>query len=132
MTTVHQLLTEHDMAIALTADLEIPVITGAPQAQGDLIVAPARPGLSARPTTKIPAGGIPLLRGNGGHTHLLIGDGTWTPGAPGSFDLGVLDVPAGGTAWLLHEEHGAAGIGAGTYRVGRQQEQWDQVRAVAD
>jgi hypothetical protein len=115
MTTVHQLLTEHDMAIALTADLEIPVITGAPQAQGDLIVAPARPGLSARPTTKIPAGGIPLLRGNGGHTHLLIGDGTWTPGA-----------------WLLHEEHGAAGIGAGTYRVGRQQEQWDQVRAVAD
>lgn len=127
MTTVHSILTDNNMLTVLADDLEIPVIAGLPQAQGDLIVVPVPKVTAGKP---IPAEGVPLLRGNGGHTHLLVGDGTWTP-APG-MELGTLTVPDGGEAYLIHEEHGGTGIGAGTYRVGRQQEAWEQVRAVAD
>jgi hypothetical protein len=132
MTTTHALLEEHNMSTNLTDNIDFPVIAGRSQAQGDLIVAPTKPGKSTREPVTIPREGIPLLRGNGGHTHLLIGDGTWTAGPVGAPDLGVLTVPDGGEAVLLHEEHGALGVGAGTYRIGRQQEQWDVVRVVAD
>lgn len=130
MATVHALLENNQMATTLADDFEIPVISGRPQAQGDLIVVPTRAGKSARAMGQIPADGIPLLRGRGGHTHLLVGAGMWTPGT--GMELGTLTVPDGAEAFLIHEEHGAAGIGAGTYRVGRQQEAWAEIRAVAD
>lgn len=47
--------------------------------------------------------------------------------------LGVLTVPPGATAYLVHtEEHGANGIGPGTYEIRRQREQADEIRMVAD
>lgn len=132
MSTVHQLLDTHNMSTALADDLDIPMVSGRAQAQGDLIVAPTRPGKSARPAKPIPTAGVVLVRGNGGHAHLLVGAGTWTPGAAGSLDLGVLQVPDGDEAFLIHEEHGALGVGPGCYRIGQQQEIWDEIRRVAD
>ena len=133
MSTVHALLTENNLSTALAEDLTIPVYSGESQVQGDLIVeAITNPGLSTRAAVRIPAKGIELLRGNGGHVHLLIGGGMWTPGPAEHADLGMLEVDDGETAWLIHEEHGGNGIGAGCYRLGQQEEMWDQVRRVAD
>ena len=132
MNTVHELLTENGLSTALAEDADIPVISGKAQAQGDLIVCPMRPGKSDRPSKPIPTEGIELLRGNGGHVHLLIGEGTWTPDTTRSADLGVLTVGDGETAFLIHEEHGGNAIGEGCYRLGQQEEMWDQVRRVAD
>jgi hypothetical protein len=132
MTTVHSLLESNQMSTQLADDLDIPTVTGRPQAQGDLIVVPTKPGKSARPTKPIPDSGVVLVRGNGGHAHVLIGAGTWTPGTADSLDLGVVQVPDGGEAFLIHEEHGALGVGPGCYRVGQQQEVWDEIRRVAD
>ena len=49
----------------------------------------------------------------------IIGEGTWTAGVWTS-DLGVLDVT--GTAYLVHPEHAALGIGPGRYALRRQRE----------
>ena len=116
----------------LDAQVDVPVLTD-PQAQGDLIVIPG----PATPvaTTPVPAAGVPVVRGeNGGNTHLLIGDGPvhFDDGTAGAQTLGVLTVPDRSTAYLIHPEHGATGIGAGTYVVRRQREQADEIRLVAD
>lgn len=132
MHTVHELLHENGLSTALAADADIPAIAGKAQAQGDLIVCPVRPGKTSRPSARIPTKGIELLRGNGGHVHLLIGDGTWTPDTTRSADLGVLTVAEGETAFLIHEEHGGNAIGEGCYRLGQQEEVWDTIRRVAD
>ena len=133
MNTVHELLSENHLSTALAVDADIPVYVGEPQAQGDLCIDPTKLGKSARPSVRIPQEGIELLRGmNGGHVHLLIGEGTWIPGVAGEADIGVLIVGEGETAFLIHEEHGANGIGEGCYRLGQQEEVWDKVRRVAD
>jgi hypothetical protein len=45
----------------------------------------------------------------------------------------VLDVAKGATAYLIHtDEHGANGIGPGTYRLTGKREQADEIRRVAD
>jgi hypothetical protein len=45
----------------------------------------------------------------------------------------VLDVPEGAVAYLIHtDEHGANGIGPGTYRLTGKREQADEIRRVAD
>lgn len=117
----------------LEAQAEVPVCTG-PQRQGDLIVLPTRAG--AETGAVVPAEGVPVVRGEaGGNTHLLVADGPvcWLAGTTAdALHLGTVTVPEGATAWLLHPEHGAQGIGAGTYRVRRQREQADVIRMVAD
>jgi hypothetical protein len=131
--------------VARMADLElldhldrqvtVPVLTD-PQAQGDLIVIPVTVGLfDKHATTALPAEGVPVVRGeNGGHTHHLIGEGPvcWAGNRDGAQTLGVLTVPADATAYVVHPEHGAAGIGPGTYVLRRQREQADVTRLVAD
>lgn len=47
-------------------------------------------------------------------------------------DLGTLTVPEGGSAYLMHPEHGAQGIGPGDYILRRQVEAAEQARLVAD
>lgn len=127
----------------LDAQVDVPVLTGRAQAQGDLIILP-RPNKAAA-GTPIPAAGALVVRAesSGGNTHSLH---SWD--GPGCFwdvrgggetggnvrlVLGVLTVPDGATAYLVHtEEHGANAFGPGTYEIRRQREQADEIRLVAD
>lgn len=112
----------------LDRELTIPVVSGL-QRQGDVIVVPTGGVAGGSP---IPTEGVAVVRGeNGGNTHLLLGDGTWTPDAAG-LRLGHLTVPDGGVAVLAHPEHGFNRIGPGVYEVRRQREQADEIRMVQD
>jgi len=121
----------------LLADAEVPVVTGM-QRQGDIIVIPAKPGADVG--APVPAAGVAVVRGeNGGNTHLLVGDLSdttavcWRETKGGDLlELGTVTVPVGAVAHLIHPEHGAQGIGEGTYRIRRQREQADEIRMVAD
>ena len=129
-----------DVPAHLVADAEVPVLTGA-QAQGDLLVLPtASAGTPA--WGPVPDGGVQLVRGEAtGNTHWLhrglAADGShsegvrWAPApaAPATDDggpplvLGLLHVPEGCTALLIHtDEHGANGIGPGRYAIHRKRE----------
>lgn len=143
MTTFADLLTPRgiDIPDGLIADADVPVLFG-PQRQGDVGIFP-RPKLGAaeqQSATRVPVDGIAVVQGEaatGSNTHLLLADGpcTWTPhrGAVGDVLLGVLDVPEGATAFLIHtDEHGANAMGPGTYRVVGKREQADELRRVAD
>lgn len=125
----------------LLADIDVPVLTGA-QRQGDVGIWPTA---TASPVmqqhmTPVPANGIAVVRGEstGGNAHILHADGPvlWQPADPRAGDLlalGTLHVPAGSIAWLIHtDEHGANGIGPGTYRVTGKREMADDIRRVAD
>jgi hypothetical protein len=111
----------------LVADAEVPVLVG-PQAQGDLLVfrKEASSGLAWQP---VPINGLQLMHGEAtGNTHWLH-PGFQSPGiqfARSSADgvrLGFLLVPPGQTALLIHtDEHGANGIGPGTYVIHRKRE----------
>jgi hypothetical protein len=113
----------------LVADAEVPVLTG-PQAQGDLLVLPDDPP-SDLDWAPVPDDGVQVVRGEAtGNTHWLHrgfdSPGTrWAPTTPGSnvLTLGWLHVPEGQSAQLVHtDEHGANGIGPGTYRINRKRE----------
>jgi hypothetical protein len=113
-----------DVPAHLTADAEIPVLTG-PQAQGDLLVVPVAAPQHAT-WTAIPAAGVQLIRGEQtGNTHWLhqgfdSPDVRWAPEAD-NLRVGHLLVPPGQSALLLHtDEHGANAIGPGTYAIHRK------------
>jgi hypothetical protein len=115
-------------------DLDIPVLAGI-QRQGDVIVLP-RIGILA--TTKVPATGTPVVRGeNGGNTHAIYpADGPifCDIAQPSTRNLRValLSVPEGSTAYLGHPEHGYMGIAPGSYEIRRQREMAEEMRMVAD
>jgi hypothetical protein len=122
----------------LLADLKVPVLAG-PQRQGDVLILPTGPAASRGDT--VPAAGVAVVRGEAtGNTHLLQpaswgGPIFWTaaPQRAGSLLLGTLTVPDGSCAYLIHtDEHGANGIGAGTYALHGKREQADEARRVAD
>ena len=115
----------------LVVDAEIPVLSGL-QVQGDLAIIPTR--RSVKPGIPVAAEGVAVVRGeNGGHTHLLVGEGiTWAPVDRAGQDLGVVTVPDGGAGYLLHPEHGGNAFGPGAYLIRRQREQADEIRLVAD
>ncbi len=117
----------------LAREVEIPVIAGAPQRQGDILFIPA-PGRAAK--TPLTAAGYPVVSGeNGGNTHALHADqgrSFYDPNTGGGQRLGVLTVAEASTAVLSHPEHGFMAFGPGTYVVNRQREQADEVRLVAD
>lgn len=122
----------------LDTQIEVPVLTGG-QRQGDLLILP-RPNKTAA-TTSIPQAGVTVVRGetSSGNTHSLHSlDGVASyydvrdPG-PAGLVLGVLTVPDGATAYLVHtEEHGANAFGPGTYEIRRQREFAGEWRQVAD
>lgn len=126
----------------LDAQVDVPVLTGLAQAQGDLIILP-RPHKQAA-TKEVPAAGALVVQAesSGGNTHSLHSwDGPscyWdASGGEGSGNsglvLGTLTVPDNATAYLVHtEEHGANAFGPGTYEIRRQREQADEIRLVAD
>ncbi|MBT2207679.1 MULTISPECIES: hypothetical protein [Actinomadura] len=113
----------------LTADAEVPILTG-PQAQGDLLVIP-----TGAPRSKdwrtVPATGVRVVRGEAtGNTHWLhpgfdSPGVSWLPasGQEDGLAVGHLRVPGGQTALLIHtDEHGANGIGPGEYVINRKRQ----------
>ena len=141
--TYKEALDRHDVSIPdhLEAQAAIPVLSG-PQAQGDVLVTPMRPGKTAGETVDVPRSGIQVVRGEAtANTHWLDNanpDGPpcrWTAktASPTDPTLGVLVVPEGQTALLTHtDEHGSNGIAPGCYRIGRQVEFADELRLVQD
>lgn len=126
----------------LRADLEVPVLTGV-QAQGDLLIFPAELAADAAMAVewrRVPDTGIALVRSEAtGNTHWLhrapdSQDVQWAPSRPvddlhtapddpARLRLAHLRVPPGQAALLIHtDEHGANGIGPGTYTVHRKRE----------
>lgn len=122
----------------LDAQVDVPVLTTG-QRQGDVLVLP-RPNKAAA-TTPIPRAGAMVVRAETStrNTHSLHSwDGPVSyfdvrdPG-PTGLVLGVLTVPDGATAYLVHtEEHGANAFGPGTYEIRRQREFAGEWRQVAD
>jgi hypothetical protein len=115
----------------LELDLTIPVSDGI-QAQGDLLIVPlaelpdatlVRPGAA---WAEVPPEGVELLRGAaGGNAHTLTADpGTclWTTQVADAEGLAIGALDAMTTVYLLHREHGGAGIAPGRYVVRRQRE----------
>lgn len=135
MKTYEQVMGAHDVEIPahLLADAEVPVLTGL-QVQGDVAIVPHRHGKSGAKPVTVPPEGVAVVRGeSGGNTHLLVADGpvVWSPSS-NEMTLGQVTVPKGATAFMLHPEHGAMGMGPGSYLVRRQREQADEIRRVAD
>jgi hypothetical protein len=123
-----------EVPVHLVAQAEVPVLSG-PQRQGDLLVVPAGDrwsGVAMRPV----GAGIPVVRGEAtGNTHILAGDAgvLWSETVDAGQVIGVVYVPQGATAWLIHtDEHGANGIGTGWFEIRGKREQADEIRAVAD
>lgn len=120
----------------LEAEAEVPVISGL-QAQGDLIIVPAPVrGFSGGEGKPVPAAGIAVIEaaGDGGHEHRLFagtpGTAFFEAATAGGQDIGYLETTE--PAYILHPEHGAAGIAPGAYTLRRQREQADEERLVAD
>ena len=120
----------------LIADAEVPVLSG-PQAQGDLLVFPARvpTGLAMDP---VPTAGVQVVHGEAtGNTHWLH-RGFDSPGVLwGRVDEGVVigyvTVPEGQSAMLVHtDEHGANAVAEGSYAIHGKREMADEIRRVED
>jgi hypothetical protein len=122
----------------LEADVQVPVLGGL-QAQGDLFIIPLADAVyrvDPHDVKPVPAAGIAVIEAIGsGHEHRLFAGtpGTATFGPASAFggqDIGVLECTE--PAYLLHPEHGAAGVAPGSYVLRRQREQADEDRIVAD
>ena len=107
-------------------------VLGGVQAQGDLIVLPwpdhaahllASYAVIARP---LPACGVVLAVGAGGHAHTLLPDGPWVALAPDPLgsgrSLAVVFVSAASTAVLAHDEHADLYLAPGIYAIRRQRQ----------
>lgn len=125
----------------LAAEVAVPILTGV-QAQGDLLVIPiepADPGESVDPGAwrPVPAQGVQLIWSEAtGNTHWLHQDQgchgvrwaqpesmVWRDEDDPDLRLAYVSVPSGQAALLIHtEEHGANGIGPGTYVIHRKRE----------
>lgn len=114
----------------LDADAEIPTVTTA-ACQGDVSILRVTTKAAATP---IPATGVVVATGQGGHDHTISGAGMFdrADGRGGSLVVGTLTVPDGATVLMTHVEHGALLIAPGTYRIGGQREYAGVWRAVAD
>jgi len=138
MRTLTEILERHDIAVAdeLLADLVVPIISGA-QPQGDVLILPRGPLTAAElaACTRVPCEGIAVVVGEAtGNTHMLDADGTVLfARRTGGVLLGVVEVDPDAVAYLIHtDEHGANGIGPGTYALHGKREQADEIRRVAD
>ncbi|MBT0773046.1 hypothetical protein KIH74_29150 [Kineosporia sp. J2-2] len=112
----------------LPAEAGVPVLQ-APQAQGDLLILPAA-APEGTSWCHLPDSGEQVVHGEAtGNTHWLH-RGFDSPGvrwARATDDeplvVGYVEVPEGQSALLVHtDEHGANGIGPGTYAIHRKRE----------
>lgn len=132
MRTVEELIntTGVDVLEHLDRQATVPVLRD-PQIQGDVSILPIEDRTADKP---IPAAGVVVATGRGGHDHRLIGAGCFSPSPSraGSLEIGVLTVPEGGEVFMAHDEHGFMGFAPGSYVIGRQREQADEIREVED
>lgn len=142
--TLRDLLAEHNIAVPdeTIAEITVPVLTG-PQRQGDVAIFPRKPLGQAQldRMADVPATGVQVVRGEAtGNTHLLHPAGgrvRWQAAAPNGDPaqvlLGTLVVDDDAVCFLIHtDEHGANGIGPGTYALHGKREMADEIRRVAD
>jgi hypothetical protein len=134
--------TTSDVLEQLAAEITIEVSTD-DQAQGDLLVINATGQVPAA-TNPIPTAGVALVRGQGGHVHLLLGRVLWAPQRERTQTVGTVTVPPGEVGYLAHgdgtpasalsrdADHALVTFGPGTYVVRRQREQADEITLVAD
>lgn len=138
-----EVLAEHDITVPddTIAELTVPVLTG-PQRQGDVGIFPRSP-LAATQLDRmgvIPSSGVQVVRGEAtGNTHLLhpVGRCRWQPaepnGDPAQVLLGTLVVDDDAVCYLIHtDEHGANGIGPGSYTLHGKRELAEEIRRVQD
>lgn len=128
--------TDLDHLLDAYGDIDIPVVSGEPQHQGDLFVIPMRDG-KVGGLKPVPSEGIAVIRGEaGGNTHLLMAEGevffSQMASERGSVMLGTLRVKKGAIAILHHIEHGYNLIGEGLYSMRGKRTQMDEIRRVAD
>lgn len=121
-------LTGQEVLEYLDRQAEVPLVTRV-ACQGDVSIL-RQAGVKAA-ATPIPATGVVVASGREGHNHTLFGGGFFDRRESGVV-VGTLTVPAGATVLLSHEEHGALQLAPGTYRIGRQREQADEIALVAD
>ena len=126
-TTLTDLTTATGRAVrtGLAMDDPLPVATGHPVAQGDVICLYRPDATPERAMEPVPTKGAVLVAGI--HDHVLYADASsgvsWAPHRADELDVAVVDVPEGTVAWLLHtDEHGGQGLGVGRWVVRRQQE----------
>lgn len=130
----------------LKAEAEVPVITGRPQAQGDLVIIPVEQAYEPGDVVPdwphgdiVPEAGVQVVHGEAtGNTHWLH-QGLGSAGvrwhrADAGLVVGVVTVPAGETAALIHtDEHGCNAFGGPErYEIRRKREQLDEIAYVAD
>lgn len=130
MATIAQLEVEFGTEVLeyLDRDAAVPVVTRAAM-QGDVSILRE---VGVKPAvTAIPAGGVVVASGREGHNHTLFGGGYFDRCENGVV-VGTVTVPVDADVFLLHAEHGGLQIAAGTYRIGRQREQADEIALVAD
>ena len=139
MKTLTEILDRHQIAVAdeLLADVIVPVISDAPQRQGDVLIIPRGPLSKAERADCELVGrtGIAVVRGEAtGNTHMLDAEGNvWFARREGGVRLAVVEVEPGATAYLIHtDEHGANAFGPGTYILHGKREQAEEIRRVAD
>lgn len=112
-----------------------PIVTRGAR-QGDVYVTATKADVQrdARPIRI--AAGYKVVEGDADrNSHILIGDGTFAPGIVTDrlVDYGLLEVPDGGVAYLIHtSEHGAIGFAPGRYRVFGQRSYEAELRRAAD
>ncbi|MBF6333566.1 hypothetical protein [Nocardia transvalensis] len=107
---------------ALAAGLDIPVVTGV-AAQGDVLISPAKVKRARMPMPPE----VTVVGGEfGGHPHTLHPEGECFWEEAVGLKLGILTVPRGSSAFLMHPEHGTLEIAPGTYRLARQREFTDR------
>lgn len=123
-------LTGREVYDYLDRQAQVPIVTTA-ACQGDVSFLRVT---TARATKPIPPAGVVVATGQGGHDHSIHGGGMFdfAPERDGSLIIGTLTVPDGVDVLVSHQEHGALLMAPGTYRVGRQREQADEIRMVAD
>lgn len=114
----------------LDAQAEVPTITQA-ACQGDVSLLRVT---KAPATTPVPARGVVVATGQGGHDHTITGAAFFdrAPTRDGQLLIGKLTVPADTTVLISHQEHGALLIAEGTWEIGGQREFAGEWRAVAD
>lgn len=134
--SLSDLIDHHNIEVLDHLDREalVPIVTGL-QRQGDVIVVPTPDGAAA--TKRVPASGVPVVRGEaGGNTHAIVAEGAVfcdvREATASNLTLATLTVTEGATAYLAHPEHAYSGIGPGTYELRRQREQADELRMVQD
>ena len=128
----------------LQAEMTVPIVNlsdDKPAArQGDVMIVPhATPfptgPINGKPKT-LTGTGFKVVQGDADrNSHILNGDGTFTPCQPVSrvADYGILDVPEGGVCYLTHtDEHGSIGFGPGQWRVYGQVSYEQELRRAAD